>query len=58
MVLVAQQVVQNVKQELREVFSSYEEIDYRKRVRQAASNEFQGIIDIENIENGPRSSCS
>jgi outer membrane protein TolC len=45
----AQQVVQDVKAQLREVYSSYEEIAYRDRVRVAAANEFQGIIDLENI---------
>ena len=49
LVSVAKQVVLNVKQELREVYSSYEEIAYRDRVREAASREFQGILDLENI---------
>jgi outer membrane protein TolC len=45
----AQKVVQDVKAQLREVYSSYEEIADRDRVREAAANEFQGIIDLENI---------
>lgn len=45
----AKQVVDNVKNQLREVQSLNDEIPYRDSVRVAAANEFQGIIDIENV---------
>ncbi len=43
------QVVLDVKQELRAVFSSYDEIAIRDRVRVAAAKYFEGIIEIEDI---------
>ena len=49
MVQIAQHVVQDVKSQLREVLSDYQEIAIRDRVRQTAALELQGIIDIENI---------
>jgi outer membrane protein len=49
MVQNAQQVVLDIKTQLREVYSNYDVIAYRDRVRQAAAEEFQGIIDLENI---------
>jgi outer membrane protein len=49
MVQAAQQVVLDVKTQLREVYSNFDVIDYRDRVRKAAAEQFQGIIDLENI---------
>ena len=49
MVDAAQKVVLDVKTQLREVYSNYDVIDIRDRVRKAAAEQFQGIIDLENI---------
>ena len=46
---VAQQVILDVKTQLREVFSSYAEIAIRERVRLAAAAYFEGIIQIEDV---------
>jgi len=48
-VLAAQRVVEDIRTQLREMLSSYEEIAIRDRVRQASAQEFAGIIDIEEI---------
>jgi outer membrane protein len=50
MVQAAQQVALDVKTQLREVFSNYSVIAIRDRVRTAAAEEFQGILDLENIQ--------
>jgi outer membrane protein TolC len=49
MVLISQQVVLDVRTQLREVLSAYDEIAIRDRVRQASALYFQGIIEIEDI---------
>jgi outer membrane protein len=49
MVQAAQQIVLDVRTQLREVYSSYDVIEYRDRVRKAAAEQLQGIIDLENI---------
>jgi HAE1 family hydrophobic/amphiphilic exporter-1 len=49
MMNVAEKVVLDVKQQLREVLTSYEEIAFRERVRLAAGDELEGIIDLEEI---------
>jgi outer membrane protein len=49
MELNAQKVAQDIKAQLREVFKNFDVIEYRERVRIAAADEFQGIVDLENI---------
>jgi outer membrane protein TolC len=49
MMNVAQTVVLDTKQQLREVLTSFEEIAFRERVRLAAGDELEGIIDLEEI---------
>jgi outer membrane protein TolC len=49
LVQIAQKVIPDVKQQLREVLSDYQEIAIRDAVRQEAAEEFQGIIEIEDV---------
>jgi HAE1 family hydrophobic/amphiphilic exporter-1 len=49
MELNAQKIAQDIKAQLRQVYSNYDVIDYRDAVRRAAADEFQGILDLENI---------
>jgi outer membrane protein len=49
MELNAQKIAQDIKAQLREVYKNYDVIEFRDRVRLAAADEFQGILDLENI---------
>jgi outer membrane protein len=49
MVQNAQLIVLDIKTQLREVYSNFDVIKYRDNVRKAARDEFEGIIDLENI---------
>ncbi|HVT82817.1 MAG TPA: TolC family protein, partial [Phycisphaerae bacterium] len=46
---ISQQVILDVRTQLREVLSSYAEIAIRERVRQAAAAYFEGIIQVEDV---------
>jgi outer membrane protein TolC len=49
MMAVAQTVVADTKQQLRELLTSFEEIQIRERVRLSAADELEGIVDLEDI---------
>jgi outer membrane protein TolC len=49
MVAIAQQVVLDVKTQLRTLLSTWEEIQIRDRTRIAAGNAFEGIVQLEDI---------
>ncbi len=49
MMAAAQNVVADTKQQLRELLTSFEEIQIRERVRLAAAEELEGIVDLEDI---------